>query len=126
MSFFELHFMGGVEFMAPLSLLGFFILFWAGYQAYFLFRSREANEKRKAQINLIVYFGSFALFWGILGHTVAIYSALQAIEKMGEVSPAMLAGGLKISLIVPMYGLVIFLISSIVWFVLRQRYYQAR
>lgn len=125
MSFFELHYMGGLEFMVPLSLMALAILLIALLQGYALFYlASPPLPLLKQRLEWVIYLGSFAFFWGILGHAIGIYAALDAIEKVGNVSPAMLAGGLKVSMIVPLYGLLIFILSSMLWFFLRNRYQQ--
>jgi biopolymer transport protein ExbB/TolQ len=55
---------------------------------------------------------------GILAQTIGIYQALVAIQQMGNVSPAIIFGGFKVSMIAPMYGLIIFVITLIIRLVL--------
>ncbi|TNJ41946.1 MotA/TolQ/ExbB proton channel family protein [Tamlana fucoidanivorans] len=55
--------------------------------------------------------GLLALSTGILGQIIGLYSAFQGIEQMGAVSQQMMAGGLKVSSITTIYGLVIYVIS---------------
>ncbi len=122
MSFFELHLTGGLEFMVPLSLMALSIIVLSLRKGYDLFNPSGVSLAGTWQgLDWILYLGSFAFFWGILGHAIGIYAALQAIEAAGNISPAILAGGLKIAMIVPLYGLIILLGASIVWFLLRMR-----
>lgn len=65
--------------------------------------------------------GVFALAWGVLGQVVGLMGAFQAIEAMGEVSQALLAGGLKVSSYTTIYGLIIFIISRIIYTVRLQK-----
>jgi hypothetical protein len=65
--------------------------------------------------------GVFALAWGVLGQVVGLFGAFQAIEAMGEVSQAVLAGGLKVSSYTTAYGLIIFIISRIIYTVRIQK-----
>lgn len=55
--------------------------------------------------------GILALAIGILGQTIGLYSAFKGIEQMGEVSQAMMVGGLKVSSITTIYGLLIYIVS---------------
>jgi len=71
----------------------------------------------KSDLDLVKSFGSFALVTGILGQLIGLFSAFQAIAEIGAVSPAMLAGGLKVSMITTIYGVVIFLIAYMIWFI---------
>ncbi|CAH8281399.1 MotA/TolQ/ExbB proton channel family protein [Mariniflexile fucanivorans] len=57
--------------------------------------------------------GLLALSIGILGQVMGLYSAFKAIEQLGEVSQEMMFGGLKVSSITTMYGLIIYIISLI-------------
>jgi biopolymer transport protein ExbB/TolQ len=73
------------------------------------------------KISYIKSVGLFALIFGILGQMIGLYSAFAAIEQMGGVSPAMLAGGLKVSSITTIYGLVIYVIALLIWFLFSLR-----
>lgn len=55
-----------------------------------------------------------ALAIGFLGQLIGLFGAFQGIESMGGVSQAMLAGGLKVSSITAIYGLLIYCIGLIV------------
>lgn len=59
--------------------------------------------------------GLLALVIGILGQLIGLFDAFSAIQQMGQVPPAMLAGGLKVSLITTLYGLIIFIIAQLLW-----------
>ena len=122
MSFYEYHLVGGILHMTLLSIIALLILGLSIKKTIDLFISDGLKPYQLERgLSGIIFLGSFAFFWGIFGQAIAIYEAMSAIEKMGSVSPAMLAGGLKVSLIVPIYGLMIFLVSSIFWYLLRMR-----
>ncbi len=57
--------------------------------------------------------GLLALTMGILGQVIGLYSAFKGIEQMGEVSQQMMAGGLKVSSITTIYGLIIYIVSIV-------------
>ena len=92
----DLFYQGGPLFMTVLTilLLGVIVCFW----------------KFPEWIKEV---GLLALSFGILGQIIGLYSAFKAIEQMGQVSQEMMAGGLKVSSITTMYGLVIYIISLI-------------
>jgi biopolymer transport protein ExbB/TolQ len=48
-----------------------------------------------------------------------MYGALSSIQAAGDISPALIAGGIRISLIAPLYGFILFLIAGIIWFIFR-------
>ncbi|WBL41729.1 MotA/TolQ/ExbB proton channel family protein [Algoriphagus halophytocola] len=56
--------------------------------------------------------GLLALTVGILGQVVGLYGVFEGIESMGgNVEQAMIVGGLKISMISMIYGVIIFIVS---------------
>lgn len=92
----DLFYQGGPLFMSILTilLLGLIVSFW----------------KYPEWIKEI---GLLALAIGILGQIIGLYSAFKIIEDMGQISQEMMAGGLKVSLITTMYGLIIYIISLV-------------
>lgn len=60
--------------------------------------------------------GLLCLVTGIMGQMIGLFSAFEAIEQMGSVSPALLAGGLKVSSITTIYGMLCFVICYLAYF----------
>lgn len=56
--------------------------------------------------------GLLALAFGILGQLIGIYDAFSVFETT-EISSALLAGGLKVSLTTTLYGLLIYILSLV-------------
>ena len=111
----ELFYMGGSLFMGILTLILFVILTmtirtWVKF-------SIHQWDVSTAQHNLtyIKSIGFLAFVFGIFGQLIGLYSAFVAIEHMGGISPAMLAGGLKVSMITTIYGALILMISILIW-----------
>ena len=75
---------------------------------------KDIIQTRK-RLKYIKSLGLFGLVSGILGQMIGLYAAFNAIEKAVDVSPAIMAGGLKVSMITPLYGMIIFLISYLLW-----------
>ncbi len=65
--------------------------------------------------------GLLAFVTGIFAQLVGLYDAFTAIQEMESVSPAMLAGGLRVSIITTLYGTFILMISLIIWIILDNR-----
>jgi hypothetical protein len=63
--------------------------------------------------------GLLALALGILGQLIGLMGAFEGIEAMGGVSQSILVGGLKVSSITSIYGLLIYIVSLIVQVVQR-------
>lgn len=57
--------------------------------------------------------GLLALTFGILGQIIGLYDVFQSIEQVGQVSQEMMAGGLKVSSITTIYGLLIYILSLV-------------
>lgn len=65
------------------------------------------------------FFGMLALVVGVLGQLIGLYEGMKSIAGSGgEVSQAILAGGIKVSSITTLYGLVIFIVAHLIWFLL--------
>ena len=62
--------------------------------------------------------GLFSMITGILGQLIGLVMAFAAIERAGDISPAMVWGGLKISMYTTLYGIGIYLFTIFLWFVL--------
>ena len=75
-------------------------------------RADQVNNK----LEYVRSFGLMALVTGVLGQMIGLYGAFIAIEEIGQVSQAMLAGGVKVSSISTIYGLIIFVITRLLWF----------
>lgn len=127
----DLFYMGGPLFMGILTLLLLAILAAAVYLGLQIAQHNVTHLTTfRHRLTYLKSMGLFTLVFGIFGQLLGLYQAFTAIEQVGSVSPALLAGGLKVSMISTLYGLVIFLISYILWFALdylaRQRSPQAQ
>lgn len=111
----EIFQMGGIFFMSILTIQLAGVIVIAG-------RYMLKSDKSPRDLDLVRSAGLFAAVTGILGQLIGLFQAFQAIEKMGSVSPAMLAGGLKVSCITTLYGLLIYLAAIVIWWVLRLRF----
>jgi uncharacterized membrane protein len=79
------------------------------------FRKKKENSK---YVSLLASFGWFALAWGYMGRTFGLIMAFDKIAAAGEVTPTLMAGGLKMALIGPLMGLFAFLIARTVIIIL--------
>ena len=96
---------GGPIFMVP--LLGLLIAI-----AILFFKGLKDNQEKTT--NLINALSLFSFVFGVLGFVVGLLGALEAISaNTVTISPQILAGGLKISLISPAFGMVIFLMGKL-------------
>lgn len=95
---------GGPIFMVPLLLLliAIIVLFVKGL--------KDNSEKTK---NLLKELSLFSFVFGVLGFIIGMLGALEAISQAADISSQILAGGLKVGLLSPTFGLVIFLIGKL-------------
>jgi len=115
---FDLFYMGGPLFMGTLTIIFICMIAVAGVNSISLFKG-DMDDKATAARKLayIKSVGLFALIIGILGQLIGLFSAFEAIESMNvDVSPSLLAGGFKVSMITTLYGMVIYAISILIWF----------
>lgn len=68
---------------------------------------------RKKTVSLIASVGWFALAWGYMGRTFGLIMAFDKIAAAGEITPSLMAGGLKMALIDPLMGIVTFLVARL-------------
>jgi|TARA_B100000809_G_scaffold107967_1_gene106459 hypothetical protein len=71
------------------------------------------KEESTKTVTLIKSLSLFSLVWGFLGLLIGLMSAFGAISVQGAVTAEVLAGGLKIGLHSPIFGMVTFLIARI-------------
>jgi biopolymer transport protein ExbB/TolQ len=95
---------GGPIFMVPLVLLLIVIVFL------FVKGLKDNTEKNQKLINSL---SLFSFVFGLLGFVIGLLGALEDISNTTDVAPQVLAGGFKIGLLSPTFGMVIFLIGKL-------------
>jgi len=81
----------------------------------------QSESHDKSGLKQIQIIGRLALALGLLAMMIGLYSAFSAIEGQ-EVSQSILAGGLKVASIAPMYGLIIYSIAQLAsFFIIRRK-----
>lgn len=111
-------FMGGPLFISILTIVMVVMAVWTLY--HFISGYKSVQLSRETILRRLGYgksIGLFAMIIGILGQLIGLYDAFAAIEKMGDISPSMVYGGIKVSMITTLYGIFIYLVSLILWFV---------
>lgn len=115
-------FSAGGSFMIPLTGIGLLAVLVISKKIADVYVNAEAPaNQHRSMVNLVLQLGVLGFFLGILSQAVGLIQAFQAIEQVGQVSPAMLAGGLKVSMIAPVYGLIILIVAFVGWSVLKYR-----
>ena len=118
-------FMRGGFYMWPLLIFAIIILVLSIKKIIDLFFKTDlSHAKLESGINSILFWGGMSVLIGFLGHFHGLYMAMEAISRASDISPAIVAMGYGVSLITVLFGLLILLFSSIIWFVLRWRFKQ--
>jgi hypothetical protein len=113
----NLFYMGGTLFMSILTLLLVVLVAWIIY--HFIVGYRSKHLPADIVLRRLGYgksIGLFALVTGIFGQSIGLYTAFSVIEHAADISPAMVYSGIKVSMITTLYGMSIYLISILLWF----------
>ena len=83
------------------------------------------GEKYKT-IELMKNISWFAVAWGFLGRTFGLIMIFDKVQAMGDVAPSVFADGLKIALVAPLCGILVFALTrlGIIVLVSLQKNYQ--
>lgn len=110
---------GGPLFMGILTALLFVIVILTAFYVILISgKNYKDINLTRSRLKYIKSIGVFTMITGFLGQMVGLFEALDYIQKSPDISPMIMAGGLKVSMITPMYGMVIFLISYLCWIAL--------
>lgn len=115
----EWFIMGGPLFMSILTILLVIVVAVSAYYVIVIASGKSREKTNFAhQLKYVKSLGLFTMIVGILGQLIGLFSAFTAIEVAMDISPAIMAGGLKVSMITTLTGVVIYLISILIWFLL--------
>jgi len=114
--------MGGPEWMGVLTILLIITTAWIIYHFVIGYNSKQPNqEKILRKIEYGKSMGLFALITGISGQMMGLYNMFlaieKAIEKGAEVAPGLVFAAIKVTMICTFYGILIYLLSLVLWFV---------
>lgn len=105
---------GGV-FMTPMTILGLAMIVLATLTLIKAFNGTGENQNNRRMNAIVLQLGVFTFFVGILSQAIGLMQAFQVIQQVGDISPKLLAGGLYVSMIAPVYGLIILLAALALW-----------
>lgn len=74
------------------------------------FIKKENSEKA---MNLMKHVAWFAVAWGFMGRTFGLIHAFDAVAAHGELTPSLLADGLKMALVDPLFGIFVFIVARL-------------
>ena len=97
---------GGPFFMYPLLIMLILVLI-------LIVKGFLKKEYMAKTISLISSITLFAVVWGFTGQIIGLITAFDTIEAVGDISPPVLAAGLKVGFLVPLFGMFIFLVGRL-------------
>lgn len=113
-------FVSGGVFMTPITLVGLAMLV-LGIRTLVKSSDPASAGNLRRHNSVVLQLGILAFFLGILSQAVGLMQAFQVIQEVGGVSPAMLAGGLYVSLIAPVWGLILLILGWVLYAVSKYR-----
>ncbi|WP_167618304.1 MotA/TolQ/ExbB proton channel family protein [Maribellus sediminis] len=115
----NLFYEGGPLFMGIVTAVFIIMVVWAIFHFLPVLTKKEFDPVKTAdRLKHIKTIGTLAMVLGILGQLIGLMSAFDVIERVGDISPSLVAGGLKVSTIPTVYGILVFIISLIIWIIL--------
>jgi len=116
---FKYFFEGGPLFMGMLSIVLLIVLVMTVMAGVSMFTSASDEDRKLSKLpGYIKSLGLFGFVLGMLGQFIGLFEAFDVISNGMTITPALLAGGLKVSSITSIYGMIIFLVSYLSWFAL--------
>ncbi|MBI9055861.1 MAG: hypothetical protein JEY96_18710 [Bacteroidales bacterium] len=86
------------------------------------FYSDKKDLKKLEKFNsTILFIGTFGFLLSLFYRTLGIYGALSSILEAQDIAPTIIANGFRVSLIAPLYSFFLFLVSSLIWFIFRNK-----
>ena len=107
---------GGALFM---SLILICLLMSIFFTVKSILKIKTDKEVSKTILKHISDSGTLGLALGVMGAFLGLISAFDVLEASGGAEPAIIAGGLKVALLSPLFGLITFSVSKLAILILR-------
>ena len=107
---------GGALFM---SLVLICLLISIYFTVKSLLNIKKNIEISKKMLKHISDSGTLGLALGVTGAFIGLITAFDVLEATGEANPSIIAGGLKVALLSPLFGLFTFSVSKLAILILR-------
>lgn len=109
---------GGTKAISIITLIFIAIIAWTIYQLVMIYNGKTTSlEQALRKTKYIKSLGLLALIVGILWQLCGFYHALSVISEAINISPEILYKGLKLSMISTIYGMIIYIISILLWII---------
>ena len=107
---------GGALFM---SLILICLLISIFFTIKSILKIKTDKEASKKILKYISDSGTLGLALGVMGAFLGLVSAFDVLEATGAAEPSLIAGGLKVALLSPLFGLFTFSVSKLAILILR-------
>jgi len=97
---------GGPLFMYPMVIVLFVVI------ALFIIAMIKKDNYEQT-IEYLKSLGWLTAAWGLLGHTIGMIMGFDAVSAAQEIAPSIIAGGLKVALLTPLLGTIVFIVARI-------------
>ena len=111
------RFMEGGAFFMSLILICLLISIYFTAKSFLNIKSNV--EISKKMLKHISDSGTLGLALGVMGAFLGLITAFDVLEATGEAQPGIIAGGLKVALLSPLFGLLTFSLSKLAILILR-------
>jgi biopolymer transport protein ExbB/TolQ len=110
---------GGPLYMGIQTGILIIMAVWAVYH-FLPVLTKKGTELKQTKVKLkhIKTIGSFGFIFGIFSQLLGLYHAFGVIAEASDISTTLMMKGLELSMIPPLFGMIIFMISLIVWMIL--------
>ena len=107
---------GGALFMSLILICLLISIFFTVKSILKIKTDKEASKKILKHISDS---GALGLALGVMGAFIGLVSAFDVLEATGAAEPSIIAGGLKVALLSPLFGLFTFSVSKLAILILR-------
>lgn len=107
----------GGPYMHLITLFGLVALGITVWKVVGIITNKNVNS---SLLKLIRMSGSLALAIGFMSQIIGIVQALEAIRAAADISPQIVMGGAIVSFYAPIWGFIVFLISTLFYYILSE------
>lgn len=107
----------GGPYMNLITIFGLLALGITIWKLYEIFLKKSVNTKL---LELVRMSGSLALAFGFLSQIIGIVEALEAIRAAADISPEIVMGGAIVSFYAPIWGVMVFIIAMLFYYILKE------
>ena len=97
---------GGPFFMYPMVVVLFIVI------ALFIYAIIK-KDRYDQTIEYLKSLGWLTAAWGLLGHTIGLIMGFDAVEAAQDFAPSIIAGELKVALLTPLLGTIVFIVARL-------------